>query len=73
MNSAYKLFITTKNKNWKHTHNVTFPLTHKGLFDAEDLFKSMQEEPSLQKLMLLRCDSNGQMHLLKQYEREEKK
>ena len=47
MNSAYKLFITTKNKNWKHTHSVTFPLTHKGLFDAEDLFKSMKEEPSL--------------------------
>ncbi len=73
MNSAYKLFITTKNKNWKHTHSVTFPLTHKGLFDAEDLFKSMKEEPSLQKLMLFRCDSNGRMHLLKQYEREEKK
>ena len=73
MNSAYKLFITTKNKNWKHTHNVTFPLTHKGLFDAEDLFKSMQEEPSLQKLMLFRCDGNGRLHLLKQYEREEKK
>ena len=72
MNSAYKLFITTKNKNRKFTHNVTFPLTHKGMYDAENLFKSMQEEPSLQKLMLLRCDSNGRMHLLKQYEREEK-
>lgn len=72
MNSAYKLFITTKNKNRKFTHSVTFPLTHKGLYDAEDLFKSMQEEPSLQKLMLFRCDGNGRLHLLKQYEREEK-
>ena len=72
MNSAYKLFITTKNKNRKFTHSVTFPLTHKVLYDAEDLFKSMQEEPSLQKLMLFRCDNNGRMHLLKQYEREEK-
>ncbi len=72
MNSAYKLFITTNNKNRKFTHNVTFPLTHKGMYDAENLFKSMQEEPSLQKLMLFRCDGNGHLYLLKQYEREEK-
>lgn len=72
MNSAYKLFITTKNKNRKFTHSVTFPLTHKGLYDAEDLFTSMKEEPSLQKLILFRCDGNGRLHLLKQYEREAK-
>ena len=40
--------------------------------NREDLFKSMQEEPSLQKLMLFRCDGNGRLHLLQKYEREVK-
>ena len=72
MNSSYKLFITTKKKNRTHTHCVTFPLTQKGIHDAEDLFENMKKEPILEKLMLFRCDAGGKLNLLRKYEREEK-
>lgn len=70
MNSAYRLFITTKKKNMTNTHCVTFPLDQKGQHEAEDLFEKMKEEQTVVKLSLCRFD--GKLIPIKKYEPGEK-
>lgn len=69
MNDSYKLFIRTIKKNRLNTHCITFPMTQKGLHEAEAMLEKMKEEPNVHEAWLSRFDENG-LNKLKEYKKE---